>query len=228
MTLRKGLRHKAFTLIEMLVVIAIIAILAAALFPAIQGAIEQAKASALKNKGRGIWTAVITANSEREPLGLSAVWPNYLGSNTTSTGYFGSLMSGPSPICEDLKVGVFSGSGVNPAPDVTTFITSAGANNAWDVLCVSSNTSIIAEDAFIFTKNIVFSTMTPLGTPINSASTFASPALDVSHVTIKRGVYTTYGGGCFDRREKYLTTTSTGSATNWLVSSTNSYLLFTP
>ncbi|NLF85070.1 MAG: prepilin-type N-terminal cleavage/methylation domain-containing protein, partial [Lentisphaerae bacterium] len=55
------MKIKGFTLVEMLVVIAIIAILAAALFPAISNAMDAARATAMKNKGRGIWAAILSA-----------------------------------------------------------------------------------------------------------------------------------------------------------------------
>ena len=69
------LRKKGFTLIEMMVVIAIIAILAAALFPAIQSAINTAKAGACKQKGRGVWIGIVSANADREPIGKLPLWP---------------------------------------------------------------------------------------------------------------------------------------------------------
>ena len=72
MTLKNS---KGFTLVEMLVVIAIISVLAAALFPAISNALSSASATALKQKGRGIWVAITSANMEREPLNLTALWP---------------------------------------------------------------------------------------------------------------------------------------------------------
>jgi type II secretory pathway pseudopilin PulG len=209
----------------MLVVIAIIAILAAALFPAIQGAIEQSKATAFKNKGRGVWTAVVTANAEREPLGLQAVWPSIFPTNCSSTGYFVFLMNqgtSGSAICEDLKVGVFAGSGVTPAADVGSF---TSINNAWCLL-VDSNT--LAETAFIFTKNISFGTTPPATV---SGSTY--PAIDTTRgVNIKRGVYVTYGGGCIDRRAKYIGVDQFDHQTNNLVgagtSLTNLPLLWMP
>jgi len=185
MTLLTGRKAKGFTLIEMLVVIAIIAILAAALFPAITGAIEQAKSTALKNKGRGIWSGVITANAEREPLSLGTVWPGdypNVSSSTKAAYYFQWLMGmtpgsgGGAPsgspgdaICEDLKVGTFSGSGIQPAADVASFTDDKCV--WWAIGACSSNSA--PEDAFIFTKNIKFASYTTINNL--PASTFTVP-----------------------------------------------------
>jgi len=225
MSLRTIRKVNGFTLIEMLVVIAIIAILAAALFPAITGAIEQAKATALKNKGRSIWAAVITANAEREPLSLPSVWPGDLPgytSGTKATDYFKFLMGMPftagalgttagDPICEDLKLATLTGAGATTASSLSSM---GDANCAWYALNVCAATNS-AEDAFIFTKNIGFASLTaPL------TSTVMPTGINPGVVNIKRGVFVTFGGSCIDLRAKYLT------STNWLVGSTNSYLIF--
>ena len=85
---------KGFTLVEMLVVIAIIAILAAALFPAISNAMDSARATAMKNTGRGIWSAILSANMEREPLNLGPLWPVETKKDTgDSAKYFTYLLS---------------------------------------------------------------------------------------------------------------------------------------
>lgn len=228
MSLRTIRKVNGFTLIEMLVVIAIIAILAAALFPAITGAIEQAKATALKNKGRGIWSAVITANAEREPLSLGTVWPGDLpGVTSTSKAadYFKWLMGGTSsggavaapygdPICEDLKPATFSGSGVTTSPDVTSM---NDVTCAWYAMG-GTGTNSSPEDAFVFTKNIKFSDFTK----IQNAPTSLPQPLDMSSgINIHRAIYVTFGGACIDLRQKYLT------STNWLVGSTNTYFALT-
>ena len=90
---------KGFTLVEMLVVIAIIGILAGSLFKPIQSAINNAKATALQSSGRSIWLAIVSANSQRETRNKSPLWPADLaedddsGKPQTSLAYFNYLLS---------------------------------------------------------------------------------------------------------------------------------------
>ncbi|MFA6662188.1 MAG: type II secretion system protein [Bacilli bacterium] len=77
-----------FTLVELLVVIGILGILSAALFPAISNAVMRANMTAVSTRGRDIYVAITGANTEREPLGLGNVWPqkdvSTSGGQTTS------------------------------------------------------------------------------------------------------------------------------------------------
>ena len=224
-----NLRKKAFTLVEMLVVIMIISLLAAALFPAISGALGQAKSTAMKNKGRGIWVGVVSANSEREALSMSSVWPTF--SYATSSDYFKYLMGNNngtlvSPVCEDLKPATLAGSGVPAAADPLSF---GGGNNAW-CFAAPASSNVASEDAFVFTRNIDVVTQTGAGGTTKSCDTasLTTEPTKLGNFSLNRGVFVTYGGACIDRRDKYIGTDNNGNPTNSLVSSTNEVKLVRP
>ena len=64
--MKKSTKLSAFTLIELLIVIAVIGILAGMLFPAIKAVMNSAQGTRVANNGKQIVTAITSANIDRE------------------------------------------------------------------------------------------------------------------------------------------------------------------
>lgn len=207
MTIR--MKIKGFTLVEMLVVIAIIAILAAALFPAISNAMDQARATSMKNKGRGIWTAILSANMEREPLNLDSLWPADLKVDTgeSTAKYFTQLLSDgenktavsgstEDRLVSDLTPESLIAQGIQPH-------NGGGAmkdeNIAWRVAEIGDTTP--GEIPFLTSKNVEDSELKP-ATDENDSTRIK--LMDGKPFGKNRAVWVSKGGGIFDARAKYL------------------------
>lgn len=203
---------KGFTLVEMLVVIAIISVLAAALFPAISNALGSASATALKQKGRGIWVAITSANMEREPLNLGTVWPEDIeddGIATDSVGYFNYLLSDGTTktqptsdadlrVVADLTPDALIANGVTAG---TTDSALTAKNIAWGVVVVGDSTP--SEIPFLISKNC----QNPGTLQQQAQATAEVIPLDetVKPFNASRVVWVSRGGGNFDARKKYFT-----------------------
>lgn len=203
---------KGFTLVEMLVVIAIISVLAAALFPAIQNAISTASATALKQKGRGIWVAITSANMEREPLNLGALWPTELEEDAgvgTAVAYFNYLLSdgnntGTTTDDPDLRVVA----DLTPDALVASGVTAAKIgeaitedNIAWGVVKVQDSSP--ADVPFLISRN--YDKTAALSKQANETTEVLELNPDLKPFNATRAVWVTRGGGVLDARKKYFT-----------------------
>ena len=195
---KRGLQKKSkgFTLIELLVVIAIIGILAALLFPAIQGALLKAKGMKIGSNGRQIHLAVFDENLSRDVLDLPAVWPTSTDS-TNALEYAKWLVE--SETLKGTDMSFFSAPGMTPEPEADEF---EAKNNAW-YFVTDLDDGTDAQVPFMFTKNFNLgggdlSSLDITDPLIKSTATDPMPFSD------SQGIIITKGGRVVVLTKKYL------------------------
>ncbi|MGZ4967290.1 MAG: type II secretion system protein [Chthoniobacterales bacterium] len=188
----------AFTLVEMLVVISIIAVIAALAFPAISGAVVKSQMTQAVSNGRQIYLATFSMANDGATTGDARYgWPGDLAVSTDSTIVIKSVSDFVQRLVDNdyLKAGdlkVFSTAGVTPwtgsytAPaDATSKGTLTPAfdgtkNSAFKIYQVTDRSG--GDTIFLATKNFTFSSNAT--TALNSA---ASPFGDKGFVIIHKG-----------------------------------------
>ena len=157
-----SLKRRGFTLVELLVVIAIIAILAALLFPAIQGALTKGKQIQTMNNGVNIYKAVFSAAVDAEVTGDVSPWPKWSTTTQTtktnvsfksSTDYFIWMVTND---VLQVDFSFFSAPGITASQGGKTNAANFTAeNNAWAAAGVGVNPDGISDSVpFIFTRNL--------------------------------------------------------------------------
>ncbi len=197
-------KRSGFTLIEMLVVIAIIALLAAILVPTVTSALENANRTRVLSNGRGIHQSIFSAMTGDILYATESYWPSSTNTShgTTSTQYFIHLMRtrndptpGPGVLNKDF--GVFAATGVTPAQTIDgagSTVQFAAAHNCWSV--TDGLTQESASNApLIFTRNLNVATLLPANSgPITDTqigtAPYAAPYANRAVVVIFNG-----GGG---------------------------------
>ena len=149
--MKKSTKLSAFTLIELLIVIAVIGILAGMLFPAIKAVMNSAQGTRVANNGKQIVTAITTANIDREASSKGEIWPTVNKNWGSSNEYFARLMGkdGKAELT-GISLSMFAGGGVEAPADVDNLAT--GDRCIWSMLAGIEN----CDDnmPFIWTRNM--------------------------------------------------------------------------
>ena len=149
--MKKSTKLSAFTLIELLIVIAVIGILAGMLFPAIKAVMNSAQGTRVANNGKQIVTAITTANIDREANSKGDIWPTTDKNWSDANAYCARLLGADNTKREltGINTTMFAGGGVEAAKDADDLKTKG---NIWAMLAGIS----VCDDnmPFIWTRNM--------------------------------------------------------------------------
>jgi hypothetical protein len=201
--------QNGFTLVDLSFVLVLLSILGVLVFSWLATSgnreyfINTARAVEMKNKGRDVWIAIVSANNEREAIQRGPLWPHEArlpieqgGAGlrfATATEYFKELMAGDDPehpLVSDLRPELLSARGY-PSTTATRL---TAKNIAWRVTDLSG--SFTNGDAFLISKDI----------PPVARSGASTDRVTLSRSGPLKGirvVWVCYGGAVFDCRARF-------------------------
>jgi len=212
------MQRSGFNIFSLAVIVVLLGLLIAVLFPAVSGSRMMATPTAVGCRGKDIYVAIIGANTEREPLGLPSVWPrsNPPTNNvvdigqmnfTNSTDYFYALYDGENagtsqhnPYVKGFDYSKLAGAGV---PAHSGMGRLKPKNNMWTI---AKNVRDTMEDLVpvLVTRNLAAeSLVADLPTMLNRRLGFdeewKTPFGNKMYVIVRKG------GGTFCNKAKYAT-----------------------
>jgi len=188
------IRLRAFTLVELLVVISIIAVLASLALPAITGALTRAQMSGALSNLRQIYTANFQASTDAIATGATTFgWPGDVASVTSVQTYVNMLVGNQYLKPQD-AVKMFTASGITPETATDTNATIALANSAFSIYKAKDTDS--GTTLFATTKNYTY----------NTALSTNIPFKDVGFIAFRKG-----GDGAIYKKSQYNETNNIGA-----------------